>query len=209
MRLARFLTAAAIIAAVPAGSAVAQQKNELAGTFGRTIISNKGVIGVSTFDPVVRSGKGLTFEATYARRFWQSDLLSLTFEVPVMVNPDEDIHFSVNLVPEDYSAFFVTPSARLNLFANQALSPWISVGGGFGHFSAASNLEFGGKSPGPSSSTTGVFQIGAGFDVQVWRQLGIRGEVRDFDSATPPVNVNLGKTRQHNLFVGAGVVWRF
>ena len=145
------------------------------------------------------------------RGMWTSGsgLLSLTLEVPLAVNPDEDIHLSVNLVPGGYSSFFIAPSARVNLFANQGVSPWVSLGGGFGHFSADSMLEFDGKNPGPTSSTTGVVQLGAGFDVRLFRVFSLRAEVRDFDSGVAPVNVNTGNSRQHNLFVGGGVVWHF
>jgi len=192
-------------------SAAAQQQQEVAGVIRRTFISDKRVIGLTSFDTKLRSGSGLTFGASYGRRLWTSGsaLLSLTFEVPVAVNPDEDIHLSVNLVPSSYSSFFVAPSARVNIFADQGVSPWLSFGGGFGHFSAASMLEFGGNNPGSASSTTGVLQLGAGFDVRVRGPLSFRFEVRDFDSGAAPVNVNTGNGRQHNLFVGGGAVWHF
>ncbi|HEY3619901.1 MAG TPA: hypothetical protein VGK96_24085 [Candidatus Sulfotelmatobacter sp.] len=40
----------------------AAQKNELAGTLGRTFISNQGIIGAPLYDPELRFGNGLTFE---------------------------------------------------------------------------------------------------------------------------------------------------
>jgi hypothetical protein len=201
----------AFIALLLAAAASAQQKNELAGTIGRTFISDQTVTGVTSFDTKLRSGNGLTFEVDYGRRLLGGDNspLSLTFEIPVAINPDEDIHFSVNLVPASYSSFFVTPSARINLFAASRVSPWVSLGGGFGHFSAPSTLEFGGNNPGPSSSTPGVFQIGGGFDVRMFQSLGFRAEVRDFNSGHPPVNVTTTRDRQHNLLVSGGVVLSF
>jgi hypothetical protein len=33
--------------------------------------------------------------------------------------------------------------------------------------------------------------------------------MRDFWSGTPNILVDTGKSRQHNYFVGGGVVWRF
>jgi len=57
--------------------------------------------------------------------------------------------------------------------------------------------------------TAGVFQIGGGIDVKVWRNVSVRGQVRDFFSGIPQLNVNTGKTRQHNLFAGGGIVWHF
>ena len=111
-------------------------------------------------------------------------------------------------MPSNYKSYFVTPSVRANVFATTAISPWISVGGGIGHFSPSSDLEFGGRSP-AKSTTNGVFQMGIGLDVRIIRKLSVRGEVRDFWSGTPDITVDTGKSRQHNFFVGGGVVWRF
>jgi hypothetical protein len=33
--------------------------------------------------------------------------------------------------------------------------------------------------------------------------------VRDFWSGVPQLNVDTGKSRQHNIFGGGGVVWHF
>jgi hypothetical protein len=103
----------------------------------------------------------------------------------------------------------VTPAARVNVFSGQAVSPWISVGGGFGHFAESSTLLFGGKNPGTTGTNTGIFQAGLGLDVKVIGRVSIRGEVRDFWSGVPQLDVNTGKSRQHNFLVAAGVVFHF
>jgi hypothetical protein len=47
-------------------------------------------------------------------------------------------------------------------------------------------------------------------DVKVRGKFSIRGEVRDFWSGEPDFpNAPTGHTRQHNYFVGGGVVYRF
>jgi len=201
----------AVLAAmiILAASAAAQQKNELSGLIGRTFISDQGVTGISTFDPILHSGNGLTFQVNYGRRLMGGGFAALTFEVPFVVNYDEDIHFSVNVVPEQYRSYFVTPSLRANIFAANAVSPWVSFGGGFGHFSESSTLEFGGPNTGKTGTTTGIFQMGVGLDVKIWHNFSVRGEARDFFSGIPELNVNTGKSRQHNIFAGGGVVWHF
>ena len=201
----------AVLAAmiILAASAAAQQKNELSGLIGRTFISDQGVTGISTFDPILHSGNGLTFQVNYGRRLMGGGFAALTFEVPFVVNYDEDVHFSVNVVPEHYRSYFVTPSVRANIFAANAVSPWVSFGGGFGHFSESSTLEFGGPNPGKTGTTTGIFQMGVGLDVKIWHNFSVRGEARDFFSGIPELNVNTGKSRQHNIFAGGGVVWHF
>jgi hypothetical protein len=83
------------------------------------------------------------------------------------------------------------------------------VGGGFGYFNENAALESGAANPGKTGTTTGVFQIGGGLDVKLLSRLSLRGEVRDFFSGVPQLNVDIGKSRQHNFFVGAGVIFHF
>jgi hypothetical protein len=45
--------------------------------------------------------------------------------------------------------------------------------------------------------------------VKIFRSFRLRGEVRDFYTGVPKLNVNTGKSRQHSFFVGGGVVWNF
>jgi hypothetical protein len=186
------------------------QKNELAGLIGRTFISDQTITGSTASDSQLRFGNGLTFEANYGRRVMNLLLLSVTLEVPVILNPDEDLHAALpSRIPESYRSFFVTPAGRFNLFPDLGVSPWASVGGGFGHFTASSNLLFGGNNPGPTGSTTGVFQFGGGLDVKLMPHFKLRAEARDFLSGAPPANVSTGNSHQHNLFVAGGLMWQF
>jgi hypothetical protein len=132
----------------------------------------------------------------------------LTFEAPVVFDFDQDLQFDANVVPGNYRSYFATRSLRANAFATTGVSPWVIFGGGVGRFSPSSQLEFGGKNPN-RESTTGVFQMGIGQDVKLWRSLKARGEVRDFWSGTPSLGVDTGKSRQHNFNVGSGVIWQF
>jgi hypothetical protein len=204
-----FSFAILVLLVMLASSAIAQERNEFTGIIGRTFVSDQGVTGVITTDNILHSGKGLTLEANYGRRLMNLGIAGLTFEVPFAVNFGENLHFNQNLIPKDYKSFFVTPSVRVNVFPGAGLSPWISAGGGFGYFKENSTLEFGGPNPGKTGTTTGVFQIGGGIDVKVWRTFSVRGQVRDFFSGIPQLNVDTGKSRQHNLFVGGGLVWHF
>jgi hypothetical protein len=201
------------VATIFASAAAAQDgKNELGGILGRTFISDQGLKNVPVFDPVIHFGKGLSFEATYARRFWVTPIYSISAEVPFMFNPDIDVNggaYGFAVVPGGMKAFFLTPGGRVNLFPTTAVSPWVSLGGGFAHFSENSTLIYGGKNPGQSKSSFAA-QGGFGLDVRVWRALSIRGEVRDYWSGEPDFPLaNTGKTRQHNYFVGGGAFWRF
>ena len=187
----------------------AAQRNEVSGILGRTFIADQGIQGAPSYDPNLRFGKGLTFEIDYARQLLGANIWSIAAEVPFVLNTDEDLHAAQNLIPENFSSYFLTPSARVNLFPLTAVSPWVSFGGGFGHFSESSKLEFGGANPGKTGTTTGVLQAGVGLDVKLTRRFTVRGEARDFWSGVPDLNVTTGKSRQHNIFVGGGIVWHF
>jgi len=202
--------AALAVGVLVSGLATAQEeKNQLTGIVGRTFVSNQGIKGATFSNPFVRFGKGFTFEVNYSRYLLTTPVFALSGEVPVVFNLDQDVNSGANVVPSDYRSYFITPAARVNLFPATAVSPWVSFGGGFGHFSEKSSLIFGGTNPG-KSKTTGVLQAGFGLDVRIWRRISIRGEVRDFWSGEPDFPLApTGKTRQHNFFVGGGAIWHF
>ena len=207
--LLKHLTIGVVLAVCTLAAQAAAQNNELTGMFGHTFIADRGILNAPSYDPNLRYGKGWTFEINYARRVINGPFWSLALELPFVVNPDEDIHAAQNLVPSDYSAFYVTPAARLNLFTDQAVSPWVSFGGGFSHFGENSTLEFGGPNPTKGGTTTGVLQAGIGLDVRLIGRFSLRGEARDFWSGMPGLNVTTGNSRQHNIFVSGGLVWHF
>ena len=192
--------------------AQAEGKNEVAGTFGRTFTSDQGVPNSGLSDSTINHGEGYSFEVNYARILRGYDWADFAVELPAIFNPDEDLHYFTDQIPEGYSSFFVTPAARVRFFPDVDFSPWVSFGGGLGHFRASSNLLFFGKNAGNRGQTTGVLQGGVGLDVHIpgrIRRLKIRVEARDEWSGVPPINVNTGKTRQHNYYVAAGLVYRF
>ena len=207
---AKCLAVTALLAGCVILPEAVSQKNELAGTAGRTFISSQTITGSTAADNQLRFGNGFSFEGNYARRVMDLALFSVSLEVPVVFNPDEDLHAALpTRVPESYRSFFVTPAARINLFPDLGVSPWGTIGGGFGHFTASSNLLFGGNNPGSRGSTTGVFQFGGGLDVKLMLHFKLRVEARDFLSGVPPVNVSTGNSHQHNLYVAGGLMWQF
>jgi len=197
----------AMLALLAASAAAQDEKNEVTGIIGRTYISDQGTQG---FAQPIRSGKGLSFEVNYARHVMGNAVYGISLELPAMFNFDEDLNAGGPIVPVDYRQIFLTPAARVNLFPSTAFSPWVSFGGGFGHFSENKTLIYGGGTNPGKSTTTGVIEGGFGLDVRVWRHFSVRGQVRDFWSGEPDFPLApTGKTRQHNYFVGGGVVWHF
>jgi len=210
----RKLSAAALLLAAASIIAAAQDqpKNEIAVTIGRTFISDQKVPNTNFFNNTVHSGKGLSFSGNYARRLQNFRWGAVSIEVPVIINPDEDLNYGQNQVPIQYSSIFVTPAARVTFFHDLAFSPFFSFGGGLGHFVASKDLVFGGPNPGHRIKTTGALHGGIGFDLHLPGKLHglvFRFEARDNWSGVPPINVNTGRTRQHNYYVGGGLVFAF
>jgi opacity protein-like surface antigen len=208
-----WIAALFVVVTMLAASAAAQdEKNEVGGIIGRTFVSDQGIKGATYFDPIIHFGKGLSFEAEYARRFLVTPIYAISAEVPFMYDHDMKLNageYGFAVVPTSLTAYFITPAARVNFFPTTAVSPWVSLGGGVGHFSQSDTLVYGGTNPG--KSTTGfALEGGLGLDVKVWHQVSIRGQVRDFWSGEPDFPLApTGKSRQHNYFVGGGVFWRF
>jgi hypothetical protein len=217
-RIGQLLSLSLILVLV-AASASAQEstiwdkKNEIGGLAERDFASGHAITSPSLPPPLtdnrVNIGKGIAFQGTYGRRLRTTDLAAFTFEVPVVYLPDQDLLSSNDLVPEGYKALFITPGVRFNLFPNTLVSPWGAVGGGFGRFTTSKTGVFDVlKVPG-HSSTSGILQFGVGVDVKVWRNFKFRGEVRDFYSGVPDLNVVQGRTHMHNFIGGGGLIWFF
>jgi hypothetical protein len=209
----QFWIAILVVVTFAAAMAAAQdEKNEVSGVIGRTFIATQPFQCSSSgcFDPNIRFGRGLTIEGSYARRLWVTPIYAFSAELPVLYNPDEDLHAGgTSPVPKDYSALFVTPSARVNLFPTTAFSLWGSIGAGFGHVSQNGSTIYGAANLG-KGSTSGVLQFGFGLDVRILRRLYLRGEARDYWAGEPNFpQAPTGKSRQSNYFAGGGVMWRF
>ncbi|MBV9180790.1 MAG: hypothetical protein JO356_05710 [Acidobacteria bacterium] len=210
----RLLAAAMLLVAFDSSMAEAPEEpaNQIAFTLGRTFIGNQSVANTSVGNNVVRAGRGLSFDFAYARQLKRLSFGSLALELPVVFDPDEDLSYGANQVPLQYSSFFVSPSARLNLAPDPVISPWLSFGGGLAHFQGSKELLFGGTNPGPRVNMSSALQFGAGFDLHVpWKysRARLRVEFRDNWTGEPPLRVITGSNRQHNYYIGGGIVYGF
>ena len=126
----RLLVAALAVVILAASAAAQDEKNELVGMIGRIFVSDQGIQNPPVPDAVIRSGKGLTFEAAYARHLWITPIWAISAELPAAFNLDEKLNGPQGTVPINYRQYFITPAARLNLFPTTAFSPWVSFGAG-------------------------------------------------------------------------------
>jgi len=187
-------------------SAALAQVNELSLTAGRTFVST---VTVPSSGLPIHFGNEQGVAFNYGRLLKSHKIFGIYAELPVAMYFRMDLNYRENQIPKDIGALFVTPSVRVNIFSGDSVSPWVSAGGGYGRFREASSLNFYGPNPGPTGSNTGVLQVGAGLDVWFWHRWGARFEARDFYSGAPDLNVDTGKSRQHNYYVGAGIAHRF
>jgi len=180
--------------------------NELSLTAGRTFVSTQTV--PSTGLPI-HFGNEETVAFNYGRLLKSHKIFGLYAELPVAMYFRMDLNYHLGTTPEDIGALFATPSVRLNFFSGQGVTPWVSVGGGYGRFREAPLTLYEKPNLGPTGTNTGVVQFGAGLDVWIWHRWGARFEARDFYSGVPDLNVDTGRSRQHNYYVGVGVAHRF
>ena len=204
--------AAALLVIVWAVTAWSQEpKNEISGTIGRSITGDQTVPNAATVFNRIHFGHGTSFDINYARKLRSYGWGDLSVEVPVIFNPDEDLNYGTNQIPRQYSSYFITPAARVNLIPYFAVSPWLSFGGGVGIFHASENLLYFGANTGDRTKATGTLQGGVGLDVRLpkFEHLKFRFEARDDWSGVAPLNVDTGRSHQHNYYVAAGGVFRF
>ena len=158
-------------------------------------------------------GKGLTLQATYARRLTPAKGAALYLEIPFVATPSTDVSSSNTTLPRNFANIFITPSLRVALAPGKKVTPWFSAGGGYGRYDESTSLISGAANPGRTGTTTGVLQFGGGVDLQtpihILLPIGVRLEVRDFYAGKPNYNVATGGTGQHNVVASGGLVLKF
>jgi len=111
-------------------------------------------------------------------------------------------------VPKSYASLYVTPGLRLKFLPGARLSPWVAVGGGYALYEQSAQLS-NGQNTTNKFLNRGVFDFGGGVVYKLFRFFGLRGEVRDFLSGNPNLNVALSAGTQHNVVASGGISLRF
>ena len=176
------------------------QKNEL------------GLLAGATFSP--DNSTAVSFQGNYGRRIVDFRAASLYLELPVVGVTRRD--GPSNKFVDHFSSIFFTPSLKVKLLPSAPISPFVSAGGGFAHFSSTfDSVSFNSVTSTftsqtvNTSNTTGAFQAGGGFDIKTpIPALGFRVEVREFFTGEPDPDFGLND-RHHNLVAGGGIVFRF
>ena len=204
MKIKLLLALIILLAGASAGFA---QEHEVAFTSGGLKIGERG------FDlprpGFIRFGTGFTYEISYARRLVDARVAALYFELPLAGTPRTRVKTDNALSPRSYSSIFFTPGLKVKFLPGRKYSPFALMGVGLAHFRESDTTLSEQPNANSRGNTDAVFDFGFGLDVRVVSRLSIRGEVRDFYSELPPLNVRALNDRQHNALISAGIVLRF
>ncbi len=191
------------------GSAVVSyaQEREIGILVGRLKTGDKGIQGVQTIKAAFDGA--VSYEITYGRRFVDGEIAALFGELLIAGAPSTKIKVTNVVLPNSYSSLFFTPGLKLKLFPKGGLSPYIAAGLGMGRYSGDAQASNGQTVPGDQANTTWAFNYGGGVDLNLFKNIGLRGEVRDFITGKPKLTAPFFDKNQHNVNIAIGVVFKF
>jgi opacity protein-like surface antigen len=195
-----------VCAAIAMSSPAKAQKQEIGLTIGGLSNPDRNF-----HDPAgtVQSSSGISLGADYARRFWTGGNLTLYGEVEFVANArDRQPTSVVASVPQSYATLYLAPGVRLKIRPASRVSPWAAFGSGYAQYEQARVLT-NGQEFDDRRVHRGVFDFGIGVDYQVWRFVSLRGDIRDYVSGNPALNVELDGGLQHNVIPKGGIVFSF
>src|SRR5215510_15463963 len=113
-----------------AGSSALAQKNEASFLVGGLKTGSRGITDAAAGS--IDSGASVAYEINVATRLLNARLVSLYFELPLIIAPNTDLTSSNVLVPRSYSSIFFTPGLKVKGLTLSPISPYAVVGAGFG-----------------------------------------------------------------------------
>ena len=169
-----------------------------------------GIPALSRSDtPRLDAGSGVAFQVNYGRRFFKGRKVALYGEINALANPLRDVSSSIPTATHDFASLYITPGIRVKFLPTSRISPYALVGGGYADYEQSTTRIDGQPSSVSRELARGVFDFGGGLDYQLFRLFGLRGEVRDFVSGNPNLNVALSSRMQHNIVASGGISVRF
>ncbi len=149
-----------------------------------------------------------SFGINYGHRFLGANIAALYGEIEFVAIPNRALTAATATVPQNYASLYLTPGLRLKFLPGSRLSPWVAIGGGYALYQQSAQLA-NGQNTTNKFLNRGVFDYGGGLDYRLFRFIGLRGEVRDFFSGNPNLNVALSSSSQHNVVASGGVILHF
>ena len=148
----------------------------------------------------VHGGQGL--QLNYAHRMVHIPFASLYLELPFAAAWGGNRSLALNaLVHENYNTMYLTPGLKLKLLPSSFISPYLAGGLGWGGFRSTN-----------TSATSNQFagDIGGGADFHIIPLFSLRGEVRDYYTSSPTLNVqSVFHGNVNNVVISGGALFRF
>jgi hypothetical protein len=205
----RFCFPALLLLIFTFAPAVFAQEHELAFVVGRLKPSDRS-LSLNPLPPIETAFDGAaTYQINYSKRMVNGELASLHFEIPVVIAPRVGVKSDNFFLPRTYSTVLFTPGMKLKVFPGSGFTPYVVGGIGLGRFSDSDTNIDGSPNTGDRTRTSFVFNFGGGVDLNVLGPLSVRGEVRDFMTGNPSFSEPFLNDRQHNLYIGVGIVLKF
>ncbi len=200
-----------LVAILSLSTFAAAQKADAAFVVGGSFVSDTTgtltALPALTSSATVKTDHHLFLEGSLGVRMLNAHVASLYAELPVAGIPSQPLTVNgISGTLDHLGTVFVTPGVRLKIAPIAPISPWVSVGGGWAHYS----LNTAGV-----TQNKAALQYGGGLDFKTGLPLlGFRAEVRDFVTGNPDFGFgNVFSTQSglhhHNILVGGGLVLRF
>jgi hypothetical protein len=165
---------------------------------------NEFTVMASTFQTSAsynaHGGQGL--QLNYARRIVNIEVASLYLELPFAAAWGGNRSITQGkFLQENYNSTYLTPGLKLKLLPGSFISPYLAGGLGWGGFRSSN-----------SNATSNQFagDIGGGADFNLLPILSLRGEVRDYYTSSPTLDVqSVFHGNVNNVVISGGVVFRF
>lgn len=198
-----------VICCLATTSALAQKADVafiVGGLFGTT--TNVVVLGpVAPLPGTFKTDAHLFLEGALGVRLVDAKAFSLLLEAPVAGITSQNLNTLVSAFSftNKLSTVFITPGLRVKILPAELVSPWVSFGGGWAHYSV----------DGGHKTNKGAIQYGFGLDFKTGVPLlGFRVELRDFVTGEPNFGLQTvvsgeGGLHRHNFLAGGGIVLRF
>jgi len=154
-------------------------------------------------------GRGLTYQATFAWRFWTKDHLGVSIEVPFLASPAFEVTTPGNSPPKEYASLYLTPGVRLTVLAGGPISAFGTIGAGYARYSESKLRRDGSPNPNQQDTNSGALEFGGGVDVKTWPWLGFRGEIRDVYTGSRRFSIPTPGPSVQNVVISGGLVLRF
>ncbi len=198
------LLAAALLICVPGARS---QEFQVGAFWGKVLAQDRSITGGGSLHIESRFAAGVHYEHRLVGFRWAS----LHAEVELAVLPPRSVRSASAVVPQSYSALYLTPGVALRFPSFGRVQPWVAGGGGYALY-IQSRVLTDGTPYSVHTVNRGAVDFGGGIDLTIWRSqqqrwsLKLRGQVRDFISGNPGLGVALTSRVQHNVIASGGLL---